>query len=437
MDYTYQIVTNLSCNLDCAYCYERKYTSKNDVDAVVDFLHACFERDKHLPPESGAIIDVIGGEPFLQPKLLVAAFETAEELSLKYNRPFIFSISTNATLFDRKANRDIVERWASKMSIGVSIDGIQANHDKYRIYVNTGKGSYDKVIEGYNYLKTLGLRELGVKATFTNETKGDFATSMKHLIDLSGGRGTVSGNITYEDVLSRQEALNLANQQIEVLEYWISKGYHVDPRSILTHMAGEGVGPLGWYPAARDELRNNLELRNDPERIRPWCGSVKYMTCLGFDRKIYGCNRFMSGINDRHAIANLVGREFVPVDTSNLAKEIESQYLDYPDSCVGCPSKSSCASCAAAPYEEGDGSVEARRAYHAKRRQCGWTMAKVLVMQWWKQRFGSYDSQQDKSVCYCPECVAKREALEKKECCGGNCSEEHSNHSCDDCGCGE
>ncbi|EAA6449770.1 hypothetical protein DRA23_26620, partial [Salmonella enterica subsp. enterica] len=107
---TYQVVTNLSCNLDCEYCYERKYPRNNKAADIVDFLHACFERDKDIP-NIDVIIDIIGGEPFMQPKLLLAAFETAEQLCKEHNRPYMFSISTNGTLLDRPLNREIVERW--------------------------------------------------------------------------------------------------------------------------------------------------------------------------------------------------------------------------------------------------------------------------------------------------------------------------------------
>ncbi|MCT7475958.1 hypothetical protein N5V81_13325 [Escherichia coli] len=34
---------------------------------------------------------------------------------------------------------------------------------------------------------------------------------MKSLIDMSGG-GTISGNVTYEDILPRHMALDIANQ---------------------------------------------------------------------------------------------------------------------------------------------------------------------------------------------------------------------------------
>ena len=402
MDRTYQILTNLSCNLACTYCYEHKVNKNNNAQDIVDFLHACFERDKDVPKPDGAIIDIIGGEPFMQPKLLLTAIETAAKLAERYERPYIISVSTNGTLFDKQINREIVEKYARHLAIGISIDGFQSQHDQHRIHAVTGEGSYEKAVAGLNYLKTLPLRELGIKATFTNETKHHYAKSMKHLVDIAGPRVGLSGNVTYEDIMDREEAIELANQQIELLEYWIEKGYHKSPVTHLQHIALDGYGPVAWQVDSRKLLEEDMAMRTDPERIRPWCGSAVFMTCLGFNRNVYGCNRFMTGQKDRHAIAKLEGRVLVPVESSTLVDEIKLQYLDYPEECVACPSKQSCASCAAAPYEEGDGTADDRKAYHKRKRQCGWTLSRILVSQWWKKRFGTYESQVPK--CNCGHC---------------------------------
>lgn len=406
IDVTYQVVTNLSCNLDCEYCYERKYPRNNDIEACVDFIHACFDRDRNKPNIGGAIIDIIGGEPMLQPKLLIAIFETAEMLAKRDNRPYVFSISTNGTLFNKRINQKIVERWADKLSIGVSIDGLPESHDQYRIYTSTGKGSYEDAVAGYNYLKSMNIRELGVKATFTLATLPYYAAGMKSLIDVTGG-GTINGNLIYEDVIPRGMAPEISNQMIEVIDYWCEKGLHLDKRNTLGQITPHGFSADAvWNPIRREQLQASEELRLDPERVRPFCGTVKYMTCLGFDRKIYGCNRFMSTVTTRQAIGELVGREIIPLDRS-LETEIDEQWKDFSDTCLKCPAKHMCASCAAAPYENKDGSREARKEYHSERRQCGWTMAKLLTAQYWYEKFESYDDQYV-NLCMCPSCRSQR-----------------------------
>ncbi|ECB4558240.1 radical SAM protein [Salmonella enterica subsp. enterica serovar Weltevreden] len=411
---TYQVVTNLSCNLDCEYCYERKYPRNNKVADVIDFIHACFERDKDIPNVE-VIIDIIGGEPFMQPKLLLAAFETAEKLCAEHNRPYMFSISTNGTLLDRPLNKEIIERWKDKLSIGVSIDGLPEVHDKYRIFTTTREGSYEAAVRGYNYLKSVGIAELGVKATFTIDTLPHYAASMKSLIDMSGG-GTISGNVTYEDILPRHMALDIANQMMDVMDYWIEKGLHTNPRNTITHIIPDGLNFMAtWDPDWRDKLLHDDSVRLDPERLKPYCGTLTHMTCLGFDRKIYGCNRFMSTVTSRSAVAELVGREFVSLDGGKLLEEIQTQYTNYPETCLGCPMKHSCGSCAAASYENGEGTLEDRKAYHAERRQCGWTTAKLMAAEYWYQKTGTTRASDlhDNSMCYCSRCVRQRAEAEK------------------------
>ena len=410
---TYQVVTNLSCNLDCEYCYERKYPRNNKVADVIDFIHACFERDKDIPNVE-VIIDIIGGEPFMQPKLLLAAFETAEKLCAEHNRPYMFSISTNGTLLDRPLNKEIIERWKDKLSIGVSIDGLPEVHDKYRIFTTTREGSYEAAVRGYNYLKSVGIAELGVKATFTIDTLPHYAASMKSLIDMSGG-GTISGNVTYEDILPRHMALDIANQMMDVMDYWIEKGLHTNPRNSITHIIPDGLNFMAtWDPDWRDKLLHDESVRLDPDRLKPYCGTLTHMTCLGFDRKIYGCNRFMSTVTSRSAVAELVGREFVSLDGGKLLEEIQTQYTNYPETCLGCPMKHSCGSCAAASYENGEGTLEDRKAYHAERRQCGWTTAKLMAAEYWYQKTGTTRASDlhDKSMCYCSRCVRHRAEAE-------------------------
>lgn len=411
---TYQIVTNLSCNLDCEYCYERKYPRNNKAADIVDFLHACFERDKN-EPNVEVIIDIIGGEPFMQPKLLLAAFETAEQLCKEHNRPFMFSISTNGTLLDRPLNREIVERWKDKLSVGVSIDGLPESHDRYRIFTTTRQGSYEAAVRGYNYLKEVGIAELGVKATFTLETLPYYAAGMKSLIDITGG-GTISGNVTFEDIMPRGMATSIALQMMDVIDYWVEKGLHTNPRNILSHIIPEGLDfDKIWEPNWRDQLLYNDTVRLNPERLRPFCGTLTHMTCLGFDRKIFGCNRFMSTVTSRSAVFELVGREFVSLDNGKLLEEIQTQYTNYPETCLGCPMKHACGSCAAASYENGEGTLEDRKAYHAERRQCGWTTAKLMVAEYWKQKMGTTSAKafHDTSMCYCPRCVRERAQKEK------------------------
>ena len=227
----------------------------------------------------------------------------------------------------------------------------------------------------------------------------------------------MSGNVTCEDIMPRSMATSIALQMMDVVDYWVEKGLHTNPRNTLSHIIPDGLDfDTIWEPNWRDQLLYNDTVRLNPERLRPFCGTLTHMTCLGFDRKIFGCNRFMSTVTSRSAVFELVGREFVSLDDGKLLEEIQTQYTNYPETCLGCPMKHACGSCAAASYENGEGTLEDRKAYHAERRQCGWTTAKLMVAEYWKQKMGttSVKDFHDNSMCYCPRCVRERTQKEKQ-----------------------
>lgn len=90
-----------------------------------------------------------GGEPTL---IGLDFYKRSLEFVAKYKKSgqtVVHSIQTNATR--------ISDEWAAFFAennflVGVSIDGSKAMHDAYRTYKN-GKGSFDRVIHGYNMLK--------------------------------------------------------------------------------------------------------------------------------------------------------------------------------------------------------------------------------------------------------------------------------------------
>lgn len=413
---TYQMVTNLSCNLDCEYCYERKNTRANTPESIVNFVKGCFNADRNNDEIEEVYLDFIGGESFMRPDLVECALETAVELAERDSRRLFISISSNGTLFHKPRVQDLIERYGHMMSIGISIDGPAEIHDRYRVFTSDRSGSYDSIIENLKYIDGK-VFDLGFKATFTKETLPRYAESMKHIIDicdtLKGGFTVVAGNVIFEDVLDKEMAPGIANQFIEIIDYWIEKGFHKRYGAELAHI----IPSVGFGDAAfsveRVKMLNEVKLdemdEHFPDHRRAYCGAVSAMRCLGFDDKVYGCNRFMTSFPENAVVAKLEGDVLVPVE-SNLGKEIANQFDDYPEECQRCPIKMACGSCAAAPYEEDNGDKEARGRYHAAKRQCGWTFAKVLAAEYWYSLFGSYNyADQWENKCCCQQCNCESE----------------------------
>ncbi|MGA1846753.1 radical SAM protein [Deferribacter abyssi] len=361
---TYQILTNLTCNLDCAYCYEHQKDGKvNKIEFIKDFLKAKFEEDKEV--KATAVIEVIGGEPLLHPELLDETFAYALDLAKQYNRPIMFAISTNGTRFEDEKVRKLLLKYRDFIDIGISIDGLKEIHDKYRVYANTGKGSYDDIVRSLDWVFK-NLKFVGVKATFTLETIEYYDKAVINLINL--GFKFIAANIVYEDFVPYLMAQKLALKMMNIVDY-------LEKNNLL--------GKVFVYQItgkSNDEPFNPLiAFRNKQKEKRNYCGSVIHMTCLGFDGKVYGCNRFCTMKKEGMEIGELQQARIKRYETI-LPELIKKQPNLWPGECEECPFISFCPTCSAAPFEYYDGlKEETLKKYLAEKRMCGWTFATMLA----------------------------------------------------------
>ncbi len=140
------------CNLDCEYCFylekEKLYPGNNNFVMQEDVLEAFIKQQIEELDISTASFVWQGGEPTL---LGVDYFRKVVELQRKYanGKKIENSFQTNGILLD--------DEWCSFFSqnnflVGISIDGSQPLHDKYRVHKG-GKPSFEKVVNGINILK--------------------------------------------------------------------------------------------------------------------------------------------------------------------------------------------------------------------------------------------------------------------------------------------
>ncbi len=138
------------CNLNCKHCYStsadtdfKGELSTGEVMAVLDQLKAA-----RVP----ALI-LSGGEPLLRPDLYEIAAR-ARELG------FHLSLSSNGTLLDAAHAARLAA--AGFDYVGVSLDGIEATHDRFRRM----NGAFTQAIAGLRIARDAGLR-VGVRMTLT------------------------------------------------------------------------------------------------------------------------------------------------------------------------------------------------------------------------------------------------------------------------------
>lgn len=157
------------CNLDCSYCY---YLDKSEIYGgreprmTYDMLEKCIKEyiDANEVPE--VTFNWHGGEPLV---LGLDFYKKAVELERKYCGDKIIhnTLQTNGTLI----TPDIAEFFKDNdFLIGISIDGPQDIHDKYRKN-RGGIPTFDKVLRGIGILYQHGV-EYNTMSTINRACEG-------------------------------------------------------------------------------------------------------------------------------------------------------------------------------------------------------------------------------------------------------------------------
>ena len=144
--------TGAICNLDCTYCF---FLSKDALypgesmrmssETLESYLRQLFESQ----PDGPVSVAWQGGEPTL---MGLDFYQRVIELIHQFARPtqiIEHTMQTNGTLLN--------DEWAKFLKqhsvlVGLSIDGPQEMHDKYRVWKD-GRGSFDEVLRAWELLK--------------------------------------------------------------------------------------------------------------------------------------------------------------------------------------------------------------------------------------------------------------------------------------------
>ena len=132
-----------SCNLGCSYCYASRGGFAGAQSSVMSWQVATRAIEKVIA-ESDArgpvTIGFLGGEPFVNRRLIHRAVAFAQRLGLTHGRDVRFSVTTNGTLL-RDADIRLLRDHA--FAVTVSIDGGAALQDARRPLASGARGSFD------------------------------------------------------------------------------------------------------------------------------------------------------------------------------------------------------------------------------------------------------------------------------------------------------
>ncbi|AQW80798.1 radical SAM protein [Campylobacter pinnipediorum] len=367
----YQIFTNLSCNLDCSYCYEKsKFNKVNKFEYIKEFLDICMKQDKNKFKIMA--LDFIGGEPFLVVDLLEKITDYClskyKEFGFKYFRLYF---SSNTTLMKNKKVQEYILKHKDYIFIGVSIDGVKETHNKNRVYLKSRKGSFDDVIEGLEWLlENIGHEHVNVKQTFTKETADKYAEGVDFIF--KKGVTAINANFIFEDTYDLKWSETQTLEMFDLMDKAVEAGY--DEKVIFNFVFNKGKSNVN--------IGNFTRLKHKIVSTENACGSCKHMSCIGFDKKVYGCSRFMTMLKDGVELGVLKDGKITPANNrDDFANEILNQYKQRPKECQICPVQLACSTCVAIPYEYNKIDI---KSYLDQKKQCGFTWARVVSSLYYK-----------------------------------------------------
>ncbi len=144
------------CNSRCSMCYIWKHPSKKEDEIQPGDL---------LTLPRMVRLNITGGEPFLKDDL-------SEILDVVKKKAKRVVISSNGSL--TKRTLDVMSKHRD-VGIRISVDGIEETHDDIRGV----KGAHRKTIETLQGLKALGIKDLGIAVTVSDQNAKDLVALYK------------------------------------------------------------------------------------------------------------------------------------------------------------------------------------------------------------------------------------------------------------------
>ncbi|MCL2869365.1 SPASM domain-containing protein [Candidatus Saccharibacteria bacterium] len=140
------ILTNLSCNLDCPYCFEDKtgdFMSIETADAYIEWLKP------QLRNASKLYVTWYGGEPLLNKRVIHCITKKILPLQTEYGFEYSAGIVTNGVLLT-KTFTDLASQ-LHICGVQITLDGDHDDHNRYRCLRKDHAGTFDTILDNLAY----------------------------------------------------------------------------------------------------------------------------------------------------------------------------------------------------------------------------------------------------------------------------------------------
>ena len=258
------------CNLACHHCYS--YADPNSEDFLT--TETIMQTIPELKKAGIKFVIFSGGEPLIRRDI----FEIADKMR---KAGIMTYLSTNGLYVNEKNVDRIIETFNY---IGISIDGIEEVHDRFRGL----EGAYRKSLDAIALIQKHG-GNAGIRFTLTNETKESFypifelaenigvdKIYISHLV--YSGRGLDNLKID----ISKEERREYVRFMIEKAFYYMEEGRDID--IVTGNMEMDAILFLEEfskrYPQLEEEMRRRLQKWGGNSAGRKlgnidWMGNVK------------------------------------------------------------------------------------------------------------------------------------------------------------------
>jgi radical SAM peptide maturase (CXXX-repeat target family) len=339
---TFQVTDK--CNLACTYCYQiNKGVRRMKFEYAKELIDLLLSQDPKLngyvtTKNSPAIVlDFIGGEPFLEIELIEKICDYFVDKAIEMHHPwatmYMISICSNGVLYFDEKVQQFLNKYRSKVSLSITIDGNKALHDSCRVFPD-GSPSYDLAVAAANDWMSRGYY-MGSKITIAPGNLDYVYDAIIHMVEL--GYNDINANCVYEKGWTLEHATKFYHELKRIADYWI------DNNLVETHYLALFAEDY-FHPKDEDDLQN-------------WCGGTGLMLAMDPDGYLYPCIRYMESSlgNERPPIR--IGHVYEGIAQTECTKNCTDclnkidRRTQSTDECFYCPIAEGCSWCSGYNYQ--------------------------------------------------------------------------------------
>lgn len=304
----FTIIPTTACNAKCFYCYEENYCkqtlSQSKLRDVVDYI------SKQVLDKKAFTLDWYGGEPLLCVEKIDDIILGLSEKGAFDGREWSSSITTNATLFNRKLIKHAVDDW-KLTAAHITIDGTEHQHNARKEVSFNGNSAFRATLNAIHDLLDEGVY-VNLRIHLDHNNKGTFREVLDEIapfwaydnfhlfptflfppefkMDANYIRDNEKEDLFF-DVFAAMQEKKLVSNIVELFPKPKKSGcFATDPHAVV-------IAPDGSLHACVQEFSSTEDWHDDQKFVNytdvgEACSKCKFFPiCLG------GCihNRFLKG----------------------------------------------------------------------------------------------------------------------------------------------